>query len=131
MRRLGAQLAPHPLRAHLLQHPFFKERLGRAPQVELRVKLAAQALDVEQRFLQQHQLGLDLHLKAARCLEQPHEHHSQRDFLERPVEIRLAHRANGRLQIVGARLGGDPAAFDVQLGHALVIAAKKRYKVLR
>src|SRR5256885_10764709 len=38
-RRLGQQLAPQPLRAHLVQHPFFEEGLGRAPQVQVGVRL--------------------------------------------------------------------------------------------
>mgnify|MGYP005613205479 CR=1 FL=1 len=65
VRRLGPQLAPQALRAHLLKHPFLKKRLGSAPEVELRVELATQPFDVEQGFLQQHQLRLNLDLETA------------------------------------------------------------------
>src|SRR5689334_12785988 len=52
-RRLGAQLLPQLARADLVAHPFLEERPGGVPQVQLRVELAAQPLDVEQRLLQQ------------------------------------------------------------------------------
>src|SRR5262247_4639101 len=64
VRRLAAQVAEEPAPADLLVHPAFEIRLGGAPQVELRVELAAEALDVEQRLLQHDELRLDAHVEA-------------------------------------------------------------------
>ncbi len=74
-----------------------RKGLRGAPQVQLRVELAPQAFDVEQGLLQQHELGLDLDIEAARGLEQPHQHQAQRDVLQRPVEVRLAAPRGSRL----------------------------------
>jgi len=82
-------------------------------------------------FLQQHQLRLNLDLKAARGLEQAHEHHAQRNLLEGPVKVRLAHGADGRLQLVHPRLGRHPAGLDVEFRHAFVVTAEKCREVLR
>src|SRR5204862_7343304 len=56
LRRLDLDPLPGALPAHLLVHPAFQEGLGGLPEVEVRVKLAAQAFDIEQRLLQQHKL---------------------------------------------------------------------------
>eukprot|EP01035_Chromulina_nebulosa_P038697 gene38697-52277_t len=53
----GLQALQHALPANLLGHPVFQIRLGGFPQVQVGVELAAQAFDVEQGFLQQHELG--------------------------------------------------------------------------
>ena len=47
-------------KADLVLHPALEERLRRHPQVEIGIELAAEALDVQQRLLQQHELRLDL-----------------------------------------------------------------------
>ena len=130
-RCLKFQLVPQALRAHLFEHPLFQEGLGRAPQIQIGVKLAAQPFDVEQRFLQQHQLRLNFHLKAARGLEQAHQHHAQRNLGQRAIKVGLADAANRCFQCLDAGGGRHPAAFNVQLGHALVVAAEKRREVLR
>ena len=74
--------------------PFLQDRLRRLPQVELRVELAAEALDLQQRLLQQDQLRLHAHVEAARDLEQAHQHLRERDLRQRLVEDRLADRAH-------------------------------------
>ncbi len=81
--------------------------------------------------MQQHQLGLNFNLKTARGLEQAHEHHTERNFFQGPVEIRFAHSADGRLQLVDAGVGGHPTRLHMQLGHAFVVAPKKGGEVLR
>src|SRR5690606_41680562 len=55
------QVAQQMQGADPLAHPAFEERLGGAPQVEIRVQLAAEAFDVEQGLLQQHQLRSEEH----------------------------------------------------------------------
>ena len=117
--------------ADLLVHPALEEGLGGAPQVELGVELAAQALDVQQRLLQQHQLRLDLDIEAARGLEQPHQHLAERDVLERAVEMRLADRADRAFELVGPGGRRHPAGLDVQLGHPAVVALEEGEEVLR
>ena len=56
------------------------------------IELPAEAFDVEQRLLQQHQLRLDLDVEATRRLEQTQQHHAERNVLQRLVEHRLAAR---------------------------------------
>ena len=87
----------------------------RMPDIELRIQLAAQPLDVDQGLLQQDELRLDLHVEAARDLEQPHQQGGEGDLLQRPVEYRLAHGAHRRFDLVHARARGHPAGLDVQL----------------
>ena len=58
--RLVASCAHKAAPADLLGHPALEIRLGRHPQIEVGIELAAEALDVEQRLLQQHELRLDL-----------------------------------------------------------------------
>jgi len=68
-RRFGHQLVPQFFGTHLVEHPRFQERFGGAPQIQFGVELTAQAFDVEQGFLQQHELRLNLDIEAARGLE--------------------------------------------------------------
>src|SRR3569623_206331 len=82
-------------RAHLLMHPTFEEGFCRLPLIEVGIKIAAEAFDVEQRLLQQHQLRLHFHVEAARGLEQPQQQLTEGDVLERPLEDGLAHGADG------------------------------------
>src|SRR5205823_9783320 len=93
--------------------------------------LAPESLDVQQRLLQQHKLRLDLNIEAARCAKELHQHFRERDFLQRPIEYRLAYDADLAFQLVDARLRRHPARFEMRSGHAMVIAAKKCEKVLR
>ena len=130
-RRLLLQLLDQAAPADLLFHPALEERLGGAPQVELRVEVATEALDVQQRLLQQHELRLDLDVEAARGLEQAQQHLAERDVLERPVELRLADGADRPFELVDPRLRRHPAALDVQLGDALVVAVEEGDEVLR
>ena len=76
-RGLRFELAPQFFGANLLEHPLLQKWFGRAPQIQLWVEFTPQAFDVEQGFLQQYQLGLYLHVEAARRLKQAHEHHAQ------------------------------------------------------
>ena len=131
VRRLGLECIHQPAPADLLRHPAFQVRLGGLPQVEIGVELAPQALDIEQGLLQQHQLRLDLHVEAARGLEQPQQHASEGDFLERAVESRFAHRANRRFEFVHPGILRRPAGLDMRLRHAFVIAAEEGEKILR
>src|SRR5438105_1643589 len=140
-RQLGQQLhiawrlVLHPLQqaapANLVVHPALQERLGGVPQVQVGVELAPEPFDIEQRLLQQHELRLDLDVEAARGLEQPQQHLAERDVLQRPVEVRLADRADRAFELVDTRRRRHPAAFDVQLGDALVVAPEEGDEVLR
>ena len=56
--------------AHALAHPALEIGLTGAPEVEIRVQLAAEAFDIEQGFLQQNQLRLYFHIEASCHLEQ-------------------------------------------------------------
>ncbi len=112
-------------------HPALEERLGRLPQIQVGVELAAQAFDVEQRLLQQHQLRLHFHVEAARGLKQPHQHQAQRNLAERAVEIRLAAGTDGAFELLHAGRLGRPARFDVQQRHAVVVTLEERQEVLR
>jgi hypothetical protein len=120
-----------PFTADLLGHPAFQIGLGGLPQVEVGIELAAQAFDVEQRLLQQHQLRLHFHVEAARGLEQAQQHLAERDVLQRTVEDRFAAGAHGRFQFIDAGFLRRPAGLDVGLGHALVVAAEEGQEVLR
>src|SRR6266511_6215326 len=98
-RRLVAKRAQEALPSDLLAHPVLEKRLGDGPQVEIRVELAPEPLDVEERLLQHDELRLDLDVEAARGLEQANERPAEGDFLQRPVEERLAHRADRALEL--------------------------------
>ena len=86
--------------ADLVHHPALEERLGRHPQIEVRIEFAAEAFDVQQRFLEEHELRLDLDIEASRRLEQAYEYLAERDFLQRLVENRLEHDADFAFQLV-------------------------------
>ncbi len=124
-RDVCAQSSP----ADLLAHPALEKRFGGGPEVEVRVEIAAQTLDIEKRLLQQHQLRLDLDLELARGLEQAQQHPTKRDFLERAVEDRLATSADGRLELVDAGTGWHPASVDVGLRHPPVVAPEERQEI--
>ena len=55
-------------------------RLGSFPQIQVRIELAPQAFDIEQGFLQQHQLRLHFDIETAGSLKQPQQHLAQRDL---------------------------------------------------
>ena len=130
-RRFVFQAFDQAAPTHLVVHPAFQKRLGGGPQVQLWVQITAQAFDVEQGLLQQHQLRLYFHIESARCLEQTQQHLTQRDVFQRPVKVRLTNGADGAFQFVHAGVGGHPTRLDMQLGNALVVAPKKRNEVLR
>src|SRR6266403_5756984 len=71
-----------------------------------------------QRLLQQHELRLDLDVEPPRRLEQLHQHAAERDVLQRPVEDRLAHRADLAFQFVDPCLRRYPSRFEVRGGDA-------------
>ena len=93
LRRFGFQLAQQAFGAHLFVQPVLQKGLGGLPQIHLGIQLARQAFHIQQGFLQQHQLRLNFDLKAARDLEQAHQHHAQRDFAQGFIKIRFAHAA--------------------------------------
>src|SRR6266581_2649918 len=130
-RGLVANGAQQPLQSKLLPHPFLQKRFCGRPQVEVRIELAPEPFDVEERLLQHDELRLDLDVEAARGLEQLQQYAPEGDFLQRPVEDRLAHRADRALELVDARVGGHPAGFKVRLRHAPVVALEKSEEILR
>ena len=130
-RRFGAQGLDETAPADLLAHPAFQPGLGGLPQIEFGIELQAQTFDVEQSLLQQHQLRLDLDAETARGLEQAQQHLAERNFAQRLVENRFAHRADRGFEFVHAGIGRRPAGFDVQLGHTLVVAVEESDEVLR
>ena len=131
LRCLVLQLVEQLLRPELLQHPFLEERFGGVPQIQIRIQVAPEAFDIEQGLLQQHQLRLNFNVEPARGLEQAHQHQSQGNLLERPVEVRFADGAHGTFELVHPGFGRDPARFNMQFGHALVITPEKCREVLR
>ena len=76
-RQFLADPAHQAAPADLFRHPAFEEGFCRLPQVEVWVEVAAQAFDIEQGFLQQHQLRLDFDVEAPRSLEQPQQHFAE------------------------------------------------------
>ena len=131
VRRLGEQPPLERAPADLVLHPALEKRLRGHPQVEVGIELAAEAFDVEQRLLQQHELRLDLDVEPARRAEQLHQHLAERDLLQRPVEDRLADDADLGLELVDARVRRHPARLDVRGRDAVVVAAEEREEVLR
>src|SRR5208282_1976387 len=79
-RRFFPQPALERPPADLVLHPALEEGLGRHPEVQVRVELPTETLDIEQRLLQQHKLWLDLDVEAARCSKQLHQYARERDF---------------------------------------------------
>ncbi len=124
LRQLRAHVVEDLAQAHALAHPLAQDGRRGMPDIELRIQLAAEPLDVDQRFLQQDELRLQLHVEAARDVEQAHQQGGERDVLERPVEYRLAHRAHGRFDLVHPRTRGHPPGLDMQLRHAAVVAVE-------
>jgi hypothetical protein len=100
------------------------------PDVEFGVELPPEALDVQQRLLQQDQLRLDHHVEAPRDLEQAQQHGAEGNVLQRLVEDRLADGAHRGFHFVDARVGRHPAGIDVQLGDAPVVAVEDGQEIL-
>ena len=130
--RFGQQPPLERPKADLLVHPALEERLRRHPEVEIGIELAPEALDVEQRLLQQHELRLDLHVEATRRLEQPHQHLAELDLLA-AAGRRSARRPRGsRLRTrPSACSRRHPAATRGALRDALVVATEEREEILR
>src|SRR5205807_29288 len=114
-RRFRPERAQQAAPAQLLVHPALEVGLGGVPQVEVGVELASQAFDVEQRLLQQHELGLDLDVEAPRGLEQAQQQPAEVDFLQRPREYRLADRADRRLELVDTRVRRHPVGLEARM----------------
>ena len=123
------KLAHQCPRGIALGHPAFEKRHGRVPEVELRVELAAQSLDVEQGFLQQDQRGLHRHIEACGGAKQVDQQLAEGDFGNGPLEDGFADRAHGRLEVLDARIRRHPAAFDMQARDLVVVAAENRQQV--
>ena len=130
-RRLFDQLAAQRAPAHLFAHPAFEEGLGRLPQIQLRIELPAEALDIEQGFLQHHQLWLDFDVEAARHLEQAQQGAAELDLFQRLVEDGFADGADRCFELIHPRSARHPAGVDVRLGDALVVALEEGEEVLR
>src|SRR5690554_3058181 len=128
-RQVRLQGLDQARRADALAHPVLKERLGSAPQIQLRIQLAAQAFHVQQGFLQQHQLRLHFHIEATGGLEQAQQEVAERNVFQRPLENRLAHGTDGGFEFVHPGIRRYPAGLYVQLGHLAVIPAEERQQV--
>jgi len=86
----------------------------------------------EERLLQHDKRGWIWTVEAARGLEQAHERPSEGDFLQRPVEERLAHGANRASELVHSRIGRHLSPLEVRPPrHAGVIAPEETEEVLR
>src|SRR5439155_7910897 len=101
-------------------HPALEKRSGRHPQIEIRIELAAQTLDVQQRFLEQNELRLNFNVEAARRSEQLDQHLGERDFFQRAIEDRLADDPNLALQLVDACVRRHSTGLDVRRLDALL-----------
>ncbi len=117
--------------AHALAHPALEIRLAGAPQIQVRIQLAAQTLDVEQGLLQQHQLRLHFHVEAPCHLEQPDQQLTEGDVFQRLLEDGLAHGTDRRLELVDLGFRRHPARIDVQLRHLAVVALEEGHQVAR
>ena len=114
----------------VLHHPLFHERLCGFPEIELRVELPAEPFDVEQGFLQQHQLWLHLHVELASGLKELDQKVAERDLVQRLGEDRLADFLNHALERVRVRALGNPAGFEMQSGHLPVVPIEEGEQVL-
>src|SRR5579864_1829355 len=130
-RRFREKSPPQRAKADLVLHPALEKRLRGHPQVEIRIELAPEAFDVQQRLLEQYELWLDLDVEAARRTEELHEDFAERNFLQRPVEDRLAHDADFAFELVDARVRGHPSRLEVRCRNAAVVAPEERQEVLR
>ncbi len=101
--------AQNSRQTNLIFDPVFEERLSGFPQIELRIELTADAFDVEQRFLQQHQLRLHFHIEAARGAEQVKQHMAERDLRQRLLEDGFAHGTDSEFEIFDVGIGRHPA----------------------
>ncbi len=117
-------------RADPVRHPLAQDRRRGLPDVELRIEVAAQAFDVEQRLLQQDQLRLDTHVEAACDVEQAQQDGAERDIFERPVEDGFEHGADGGLHLVDAGVGRYPTRLHMEFRHAAVIPVEHGEEVL-
>src|SRR6266850_6155485 len=131
LRRLVAEVAHEAAPADLLRHPALEIGFGRFPEIQVGIEVPAQAFDVEQGLLQQHQLRLDLDVETARSLEQAQQHFAEGNLLQGLVEDGLANCANRGFEFVHAGLRRDPAGFDVDLRHAPVVTPEKGEEILR
>src|SRR5690606_40667140 len=114
-----------------LAHPALQIGLAGAPQVQLRIQLTSQTLDVEQGLLQQDQLGLYFHVEAAGGLEQPQQQLTEGDVLQRALEDGLADTADGRFEFVDPGLRRYAAGIGVQLGQPAVVPLEEGQQVDR
>ena len=131
IRRFVLQIAPKGFRPDLLVHPSHQKRFGRRPQIQIGLQLPPQPLDIQQRFLQQHQLRLDFDVKPPAHFKQPHQNQTEGNFGNRLVEHRLAHCAYRRFQLLRPRFGRHPARLDVRRGDTVVVAVEESQKVNR
>ena len=112
-RQFRFQLSQQAAPADLLRHPFFQKWFGGRPQVEIGVEFAAEAFNIEQCFLQQHELRLHLDIETSGGLEQSQQHAAERNILQRARKNRLANRTDCRFEGVDTGVGRRPARFDM------------------
>ena len=124
------KLAAHAAQPNALVHPALQIRLCGFPEIELRIELAPESLDIEQGLLQQYELRLNFDVEPAGSLEQAQQHLAQGNLGQRPVEIGFANRAHSAFELLFARIGWDPAGFDMQGCDAAIIPLEKREKIL-
>src|SRR5210317_470251 len=100
------------------------------PQVELRIKLATESLDIEQRFMQQDHLRLDLDVESLRDPEQTHQYLRKGNLGQRLVEYGLADGPHGGFELIDTRACWHPTGIKVQLCNAVIVAIEKCEEVL-
>ena len=61
---VALQLSDDIARTVLSFKPVFEKGFCRLPKIEFRIQLSSQAFDIKERFLQQHELRLNFHVKA-------------------------------------------------------------------
>src|SRR5210317_78078 len=73
LRQVFANVFQYCAPAHLLVHPLSEHGMSGFPQVELGIELPAKPFDVEECFVQQDHLRLNLNVEALRDAEQAHQ----------------------------------------------------------
>ena len=128
-RQALAEFPGEPLRAVALDQNLFQHRFRHRPDIELRIEQAAHAFDIQQRFLQQDQLRLQCQFVSLRGAENLDQHFRQRNFRQRPCEIRFAYRARGGFQLIDPDRRGHPAGLYMQFGDAAIVAVEDRHEI--
>ena len=119
--QVAPKLLHHTAGFGAARHPLLQQRIAGFPQVQFGIELPAQALDVEQRLVQQQHLRLQVHVEFLGGGEDPAQDPSEAAFAQRPGEDRLPDDPEGSLQVLGARIGRDPSPVQVQPRQARIV----------